>query len=226
MKDNLFIVAAVILAGAMISGAIIYSSQNKAGDLAAVVPGLNNSAEEKYGSSIAVDVTEDDDAFKGDSNAPVAIIEFSDFECPFCAVFYRNTLPLIEEKYIKTGKVKLVYRDYPFPFHPSAQKAAEAAECAGEQGKFWEMHNAIFENQKAIDVNNLEQYAVNIGFNSDSFNNCLDSGKYFEEVKKDFSDGENAGVAGTPTFFINGEKLVGAQPFDIFEEVIQRKLQE
>ena len=88
----------------------------------------------------------DDDAFKGDANAPVTIIEWSDYECPFCGRFYRDTLGLIESAYIDTGKVKFVYRDFPLSFHPNAQKAAEAAECAGEQGKYFDMHDLLFEN--------------------------------------------------------------------------------
>lgn len=222
MRENIFIVAAVILAGAMISGAIVYSNKNKGDGSAAVAPILGDNAARTN----TIEVSEDDDAFKGDPNAPVTIIEFSDFECPFCASFHRNTLPQIEEKYINTGKVKLVYRDFPFSFHPNAQKAAEAAECAADQGKFWEMHDIIFENQKAIDIDNLKQYAVSIEINNVLFNDCLDSNRYSEEVKKDFSDGSDAGVTGTPTFFINGERLVGAQPFEIFTEVIERKLRE
>lgn len=222
MKENVSITVALLLAGVMISGAIIYSNQNKTGDLAAIAPILDNNAAQTN----IVEVSEDDDAFQGDPSAPVTIIEFSDFECPFCASFYRNTLSQIEEKYIKTGKVKLVYRDYPLPFHSSAQKAAEAAECAREQEKFWEMHDAIFENQGAITLSDLKQYAVSLGLVGAPFNQCLDSGKYADEVKEDISDGAIAGVTGTPTFFINGEKLVGAQPFEIFAEVIERKLRD
>ena len=89
----------------------------------------------------------DDDDFKGDEDAPVTIVEWSDFECPFCTRFYTETLGKLEEKYINTGKVKFVYRDFPLGFHANAQKAAEAAECAGEQGKYWEMHDKLFEKQ-------------------------------------------------------------------------------
>jgi len=136
-----------------------------------------------------VQVSVDDDPSKGLATAPVTIIEFSDFECPFCARFYSQTLNQIEEKYIKTGKVRLVYRDYPLSFHPSAQKAAEGAECADEQGKFWEMHDKIFENQQAMGVSDLKRYAQEFGLNTSQFNDCLDSGKMASEVKKDFQDG-------------------------------------
>ncbi len=172
-----------------------------------------------------IQVSLDDDPIKGSNNAPVTIVEFSDFQCPFCARFYFQTLPLIEEKYIKTGKVRFVYRDFPLStIHPHAQKAAEAAECADEQGKFWEYHNKLFENQNALDVSSLKQYAKDLGLDMVKFNNCLDSGIMASEVQKDFSDGTSYGVSGTPTFFINGIQIVGAQPYSTFEQVIESEL--
>lgn len=166
----------------------------------------------------------DDDTVRGSKDAPVTIIEFSDFECPFCTRFYEQTLPLIEENYIKTGKVKFIYRDFPLSFHKNAQKAAEAAECADEQGKFWEMHDKIFENQNALDVTSLKQYAKDLGLDTTKFDSCLDSGKYADEVQRDFTDGQSYGVSGTPTFFINGIEVVGAQPYNTFEQIIEQEL--
>jgi protein-disulfide isomerase len=171
----------------------------------------------------AVDAGADDDAFKGSANAAVTIIEFSDYECPFCTRFYEETLPLIEQNYIDTGKVKFVYRDYPLGFHPNAQKAAEAAECAGEQGKYWEMHDKLFDGG-ALDTTSLKQYAEDIGLDTASFNDCLDSGEMASEVQQDFSDGQSYGVSGTPSFFINGVLIVGAQPYDAFEQAIEQAL--
>ena len=171
-----------------------------------------------------VQVSVDDDPVKGSADAPVTIVEFSDFQCPFCGRFYSDTLSSIDEKYIKTGKVKLVYRDFPLGFHPFAQKAAEAAECADEQSKFWEMHNKIFENQNAIEVTNLKQYAKDLGLNTGTFDSCLDTGKYAAEVQKDFNDGSSYGVSGTPSFFINGIQVVGAQPASVFEQIIEQEL--
>jgi len=171
-----------------------------------------------------VKVSIDDDPIKGDKNAKVTIIEFSDFQCPFCGKFYSQTLPLIEENYIKTGKVKLVYRDFPLSFHQNAQKAAEAAECADEQGKFWEYHNTIYDNQNTLDINNLKQYAANLNLDTSKFESCLDSGKMTSEVQKDFKDGQSYGVEGTPAFFINGIPLSGAQPYQVFEQVIESQL--
>lgn len=218
MKDNLFIVAAIILAGIIISGAIIYKGDDNINNINTVPIAGNDNNNFR--------LMEDDDVFKGNPDAPVIIVEFSDFQCPFCATFYQNTLSQIEENYIKTGKVKFIFRDFPLSGHLNAQKAAEAAECADEQGKFWEMHNMIFDNQGAIGVVDLKQNAKSLGIDITAFNNCLDSGKYADEVIKDMNDGIAAGVKGTPTFFINGEKLVGAQPFSVFEQIIEKKLLE
>ncbi len=168
----------------------------------------------------------DDDPFKGDENAPVTIVEWSDFECPFCSRFYSQTLGLIEENYIDTGKVKLVYRDFPLNFHENAQKAAEAGECADDQGKFWEMHNLIFENQQIMNVDNFKKWAADIGLDTEEFNECLDSGKYATEVQKDMQEGSAAGIRGTPGFIINGRLVSGAQPYANFEAAIEAALNE
>ncbi len=173
-----------------------------------------------------VEVSADDDTVKGDPNAPVTIIEFSDYECPFCTRFWSDTLPQITKEYIDTGKVKHVYRDFPLGFHTSAQKAAEASECAGDQDMYWEMHDKLYKNNNALAVSDLKGYAAELGLDTDAFNTCLDSGKYEDEVKSDMADGEAAGVTGTPGFFINGKKLVGAQPFSAFKQIIDTELGE
>ncbi|UCD03461.1 MAG: DsbA family protein [Candidatus Aenigmatarchaeota archaeon] len=170
-----------------------------------------------------VQVSVDDDAVLGEANAPITMIEFSDYECPFCTRFWEQTLPQIKTNYIDTGKVKFVYRDFPLSFHPNAQKAAEAAECAGEQGMYWEMHDKLFETGQ-LDVSSLKQHAVNLNLDSSQFDSCLDSGKYASEVQKDMQEGASAGVSGTPTFFINGIKVVGAQPYAAFQQVIDAQL--
>ena len=166
----------------------------------------------------------DDDAVKGDPDATVTIVEFSDFECPFCARFYSDTLSQIETQYIDTGKVKLVYRDFPLSFHQNAQKAAEAAECSGEQGKYYEMHDLLFERGVQGGVVSYKAYAQEIGLNTADFNSCLDSGAMASEVKKDFVDGQQAGVQGTPGFLVNGKLISGAQPFSVFQQVIEAEL--
>ena len=166
----------------------------------------------------------DDDAVLGDDNAPVTIVEFSDYECPFCGRFYSQTLGQIKEQYIKTGKVKLVYRDFPLSFHPQAQKAAETAECAGEQGKYWEMHDLLFTQGVQGGTTSFKQYAQQIGLNTAKFNECLDSGEMASEVRKDTADGAAAGVQGTPAFYVNGIEISGAQPFQVFQQVIEAEL--
>lgn len=171
-----------------------------------------------------VQVSEDDDPVLGDKNAKVTIIEFSDYECPFCARFATQTLPQIKDQYVKTGKVKIVFRDFPLSFHANAQKAAEAAECADDQGKYWEYHDKLFANTQSLDVTSLKQYAKDLGLDATKFNSCLDTGKYTAEVKKDFSDGQAVGISGTPSFVINGKLVVGALPFEMFKQEIDAAL--
>jgi len=146
----------------------------------------------------------DDDAVKGDDDAKITIVEFSDFECPFCGKFFSETLSSIEKDFIDTGKAKLIFRDFPLPFHSKAQKSAEAAECAKEQGKFWELHDMIFENQQSLSEANLKKWAKEIGLSS-KFDTCLDSGKYADEVKNDYEEGQKYGISGTPGFIIFSE---------------------
>lgn len=179
----------------------------------------DDSIESETGSQNQISV--DDDPVLGDENAPVTIIEYSDFQCPFCQRFWKETLPLIKQNYIDTGKVKLVYRDYPIPGHPMAQPAAEAANCVRESGgdeTYFEYHDILFEKQTLLSEANLIDWADELGYNIEE---CLASGKYEAEVQNDFADGGNLG---TPTFFINGAKIEGAQPYSAFEQVIEAKL--
>lgn len=171
-----------------------------------------------------LDVYVDDDAVKGSDEAPVTIIEFSDYECPFCSKYVRETYPQIIKNYVESGKVKYVFRDFPLGFHPNAQKAAEAAECAGEQGKFWEMHDYLFENQDYLSVENLKGYAKDLQLDTELFDRCLDNNEMAEEVLNDLADGQSYGVSGTPGFFINGKLVSGAQPYFVFEKEIEAAL--
>jgi protein-disulfide isomerase/plastocyanin len=169
-----------------------------------------------------VDVSADDDPVKGDADAPVTIIEFSDFQCPFCSRFYTDALPQIEQEYINTGKVKLVYRDFPLEsIHPQARPAAEAAECADDQGKFWEFHDLLFENQQLLSDASYKQWASDLGLDENVFADCVDSNKHADEVTGDLDDGAAGGVTGTPAFFVNGQLLSGAQPFSAFQVAIE-----
>ena len=184
-----------------------------------------------------VRISADDDPVRGDREAPITIIEFSDFQCPFCARFHVQTLPLLLENYIDSGKAKLVYRDFPIQnIHPNAMPAAVAAECANEQGKYWIYHDKLFENQsqwaklETVDaVAMFSQYAIEMDLSQEQFDSCLTSGKYIEEIRKDLNDGREYGITGTPGFFVGNEdlgfvELKGAQPFESFKKVIESQL--
>ncbi len=175
-----------------------------------------------------VDVSADDDPVLGKNNAKVTIIEFSDYQCPFCKRFRDQTFDQIKTKYIDTGKVKLIYRDFPLDsIHPQARPAAEATECADEQGKFWQYHDLLFQKQDEWSITGasaFKQYAKDLSLDGNKFNDCFDSGKYKKEVQKDLDDGVAVGVRGTPAFFINGQSLSGAQPFAAFEAIIEQAL--
>lgn len=174
----------------------------------------------------------DDDAVLGDKDAPVTMIEFSDYECPFCKRHFTQTLPLLQKKYIDTGKVKLVFRDFPLGFHdPLATEQAMAAECVREQTDdetYFAYHDLIFEttnsNGKGMQKDQLYDLAEQVGVDKAEFTECLDSEKYKDEVAKDMVDGQSAGVSGTPGFLINGQLVSGAQPFSVFEQIIEAEL--
>jgi protein-disulfide isomerase len=164
----------------------------------------------------------DDDPAKGPATAPITIVEFSDFQCPYCARV-NPTLKQVQDRY--GDKLRVVFRDFPLlQIHKDAAKAAEAAECAQDQGKFWEMHDKLFSNQAKLQVEALKQSAAEIGLDTASFNECLDSGKHSAEWRKDMEEGERFGVTGTPAFFINGRLLAGAQPLEAFTTVIDEEL--
>lgn len=179
--------------------------------------------------------TTDDDPVLGKADAPITLVEFTDYQCPFCGRHFTQTHGQIKKDYVDTGKVKLVMRDFPLSFHPNAQKAAEATECADDQGKFWEMHDMIFEKQgewsgSADAVGMFKKYAADLKLTPAKFGSCLDDGTYAEEVKKDMADGSAAGIDGTPGFWILGpngknQKISGAYPFDTFKAAFDGMLQ-
>lgn len=219
---------AIVVAGVIIAGAIIYSGGfgSAAKGLATPSAGGNQAGNQaNAGAAIDAAALPDDDPSLGNPNAPVTIVEFSDFQCPYCARFFANTLGAVKDKYVKTGKARLVYRDFPLSsIHSEATGAAEAAACANEQGKFWEYHDKTFQNQQALGAANYQQWAKDLGLNATAFNQCVDTRKYADEVQKDFNDGRKAGVSGTPTFFINGKMVVGALPIEEFESAIEEAL--
>ena len=230
-KDKLWKYSTFALLGVIVLGVIFFVLPDKS-------PTGNVNQQQPQGlpsPSARVEVSIDDDPVLGEEDAEVTIIEFSDYQCPFCRKFWQDTFTQLKKDYIDTGKVKFVYRDYPLGFHPMAVPAAEAANCAREKGgdeAYYEMHDKMFEEQNILDggtvqstvqftKDDLKQWAKDIGYNIDS---CLDSGKYAQEVQNDFADGGSAGVQGTPAFFINGRLLSGAQPYAAFKQAIDAEL--
>lgn len=169
------------------------------------------------------DVDADDDPFMGPRDAPVTLIEFSDFQCPYCRRV-QSVLKRLMTAY--HGQLKLVFRDFPLrQIHPEAQKAAEAAQCANDQGQFWPYHDHLFAASD-MSVEHLKQYAVELGLDAEQFNACLDSEKYRQEVQKDIDDALAAGVSATPSFFVNGLPIYGAVPFERFVEMVELALEQ
>lgn len=176
------------------------------------------------------------DPFKGENNATVTLVEFSDYQCPFCARHVRETLPPLEREYIATGKIKYVFRNFPITsIHPLAFKAHEAANCSGEQEKYWEMHDRLFANSTALGLKDLSQHARALALDLPKFQECLDSGKQAGKIRSDLAEGQKAGVQGTPTFFlgltepndtqITAVKIIrGAQPYAAFKQAIESLL--
>ena len=158
---------------------------------------------------------------RGDANAPVTIVEFSDFECPFCGHAV-DTVKKIETTY--GDKVRVVFRDYPLVIHRTAKRAAEASHCAEDQGKFWEMHDKLFSKGGPIQDADIYRYAQQIKLDHDQFDQCLTSGKYKESWKTSQDEGARVGVTSTPTFFINGRLIVGAANYEAFARVIDEEL--
>lgn len=158
---------------------------------------------------------------RGEANAPVSLVEFSDFQCPFCGRAYATVEEILKNY---PGKVKLTFVQFPLPMHPNAQKAAEASLCANDQGKFWQLYDVMFKNQTALEVPKLKDYAKQVGLDVAKFEACLDSGTKAADVKKDQAMGEKLGVQSTPTFFVNGLELEGALPYDDFAQAIDDEL--
>jgi protein-disulfide isomerase len=185
--------------------------------------GLRDKAQVKvYLTPPIVQVSAEGAPFKGPSNAPITIVEFSDFQCSYCKRVLA-VLGQVLDQY--PTQVKLAFRDFPIQnIHPHAQKAAEAAHCAAEQGKFWEYHDLLFEKQDVLPNTSHEEHAKALGLETAAFQACLDSRKYKERVERNYADGVKAGVSGTPAFFINGRLLSGAQPLEAFKAVIDEEL--
>lgn len=172
---------------------------------------------------VRYEVPVDDDPSLGSDDAPITIIEFSDYECPYCRQWHNEVYSQLLDTY--GDQIRFVYRDFPLEsIHPNAMSAAYAADCALEQGEFWDYHDKLFSNELGLSPEAYQEYASQLGLDEEQFQECLDSGRYQEEVQSDFEFAANLGVRSTPTFFINGIAVVGAQPFEIFQQVIDKEL--
>lgn len=168
----------------------------------------------------------------GKSDAPLTLIEFTDYQCPFCERFETNTLPEIKKKFIDTGRLRLVLRDLPLDMHPFALPAAQSVRCAGDQGRFWDMKQLVFRNQSRLDTAALAGYAKELGLDADAFQSCMASGKHVADIKEDARYAQSLGISGTPSFVLAktsdgamvGQMIVGAQSFSFFETAINSLL--
>jgi protein-disulfide isomerase len=169
------------------------------------------------------DIPEDDDPVFGPDSAPITIIEFSDFECPYCRKWHVEVWPRLLEAY--PDQIRLVYRDFPLTnIHANATPAAAAANCAGDQDFYWEFNESLFSGRYSLNKTSYQAYADELGLDMDAFNECLDSGRHNAEVMADFEYAAGLGVSSTPTFFINGIPIIGAQPFEVFTQLIDKEL--
>lgn len=194
---------------------------------------MSEAGEARDGARTAM-VSIDDDAILGKVGAPVTMIEFSDYQCPFCKDFVRKTFPQIKARYIDTGQVRYVFRDFPLSsIHQQAERAAVAATCAGQQGKYWEMHDKLFDSQPVLKNEPWDALALDLRLDLDALRKCMKSPEPYEEAKKDMEDGRAAGVQGTPGFFvgitrsgklIEGKFVRGALPFEVFRAEIDNML--
>ena len=241
----LLILVALILLGAGFFGGSLWTENKllKAGNLGTAPTAQQAGAQPQAPQQPTKGVASvDDDPVLGDKNTPVTIIEFSDYECPFCKRHFDETLPQLIKNYVDTGKVKIVYRDFPLSFHdPMATKEAVAANCAREQGgdkKYFEFHDEIFKrtisNGNGLNDKKIQTIAKELGLNTGKFTTCLADPAQTDEVKKDIADGTAAGASGTPTFVIgkttsngeiDGNLVVGAQPYAAFQAIIDPLLQ-
>jgi len=226
-QNNNFLASSILIAAILISGSLIYSTgkQPAAGPLGANV---EEAVAEATGKELELT---SDDVVLGDLNAPVTVVEYADFQCPFCGRFYSQTASQIKENYVQEGKVKLVYRHFAF-LGPESRAAANAAECAKDQGKFWAYHDSLYEEElrdQQEHNGNLNRtlflsLAEDLGLRADEFSACLDSNKYDEKVQKDYAEAQAVGVRATPTTFVNDKKVEGALPYEQFKLIIDKEL--
>jgi protein-disulfide isomerase len=170
----------------------------------------------------------------GRQDAPVTVVEFTDYECPFCKRFHQTTFESLKRDYIDTGQVRWVVRDLPLPIHPNARAAAQAAHCAGEQGRFWEMRETLFANAPAASAEVFRKYGADLDLDVEAYVACLNSGRFLDPVDKDAAEANGLRITGTPTFvvgrtedqWVEGRPIVGAQSYAVFDGAIRLQLRE
>jgi len=243
ISTNAIVISVAVLLGAiLITLAIVgnsSSSRVESKNLVGIEKKDNTPPPEEAPTEGVVSIA--NDPVLGKKDAPVTIVEFSDYECPFCKRAFTDVLPQLKKEYIETGKVKLVYKDFPLDFHANAQKEAEAAQCAFDQGgdsAYYQFHDSIFSQTKGngtgLALTELPLIAKKLGLDQSKFQQCLDSGKNEKEVKDDMAEGQKVGVSGTPSWIIGksngdsieGKLIVGAQPYAALKEVIDSALEE
>lgn len=219
MKNIYFISGAIIIAGIIIAGAVVYTKTPQTTNIS---ESLETNEKKEEVDSRAEFITSEEDHIRGNPEAPITIIEFSDFQCPFCKKFH-PTMKQVLENY--PDQVRWVYRHFPLDsIHSEARPAAEASECAAEQGKFWEFSDALFDNQEKLSQALYTELAQDLGFDMEQFNDCLSSRKYKDRVEANLQEGIKAGVKGTPGSFINGEEIPGAVPYEYLKAAIEKAL--
>ncbi len=217
MNNKYLIPLSIIIAAFIIGGAIILKDKNT---------NKGNTQVESGKASIEIDINRNE--ILGNKNAKVSWVEFGDYQCPYCKKLHSGARKEIIKKYVDSGKINMVFKNFAFLGEESVW-AAEAALCAKDQGKFWDYHDLLFEkqsgeNQGTFKKDNLIKWAAELGLNVDEFKGCLDSEVKKSEIQKDYEEGIKVGVEGTPTVFINGEKMGGVLPVEKYEEVIEKFL--
>ncbi len=242
-----YVLPVSILLAAVIMGYSMVSAANTLGESwsGTLIPAGNGEVVPNPGDgelvptpSLSIAELSEDSASKlGSDSAPVVMVEYSDMQCPFCRRHFEQTHNQLVTKYVETGKLQIVFKDFPLSFHPMATVSANATRCAGDQGKYWEMHDKMFIEQAkggtgtvSYTLDDIKTWGADLGLDASTFNSCVDSDKYAAEVQANFSDGAAAGVSGTPSFFIglrngDGQLIVGAQPYSSFESTIEALLQ-
>ena len=220
-KNIYFISGAIIIAGIIIAGAVIYVKAPQTVDISENFK-PEQKTEERINSKVELTVAESDH-IRGNPAAPITIIEFSDFQCPFCLKFH-PTMKQILENY--PDQVRWVYRHFPLDsIHSEARPSAEASECAAEQGKFWEFTDGLFDNQSELGPTLYKELARNLGLDLVQFDDCVFSRRYKDRVEADLQEGIKAGVKGTPGSFINGEEIPGAVPYEYLKAAVEKALE-